>query len=152
MLMQYMLIIGVPSLINPTEQTDSNQPIKNKEVPQQLTENQTENLVFNVFNCCYVCHITAIVMSVSSKVCGVMLAQHISNPIETERAHPPVIVKLSLVCCRGSVHKKVIPDCNNEYTRFDSDLLCCCAKKKQPNTPCKRQLEYAQSWGLSKNA
>lgn len=55
MLMQYMLIIGVPSLINPTEQTDSNQPIKNKEVPQQLIENQTENLVFNVFNCCYVC-------------------------------------------------------------------------------------------------
>lgn len=55
MLMQYMLIIGVPSLINPTEQTDSNQPIKNKEVPQQLIENQTENLVFNVFKCCYVC-------------------------------------------------------------------------------------------------
>lgn len=70
------------------------------------------------------------VCAVSSKVCGVMLAQHISNPIETERAHPPVIVKLSLVCCRGSVHKKVIPDCNNEYTRFDSDLLCCCAKTK----------------------
>lgn len=70
------------------------------------------------------------VCAVSSKVCGVMLAQHISNPIETEREHLPVIVKLSLVCCRGSVHKKVIPDCNNEYTRFDSDLLCCCAKTK----------------------
>lgn len=52
MLMQYMLIIGVPSLINPTEQPASNQPIKNKEVPQQLIEKQTENLVFK---CCYVC-------------------------------------------------------------------------------------------------
>lgn len=41
MLMQYMLIIGVPSLINPTEQTDSNQPIKNKEVPQQLIKLKT---------------------------------------------------------------------------------------------------------------
>lgn len=52
MLLQHMLIIGVPSLINPTEQPDSNQPIKNKEVPQQLIEKQTENLVFK---CCYVC-------------------------------------------------------------------------------------------------
>lgn len=52
MLMQYMLIIAVPSLINPTEQPASNQPIKNKEVPQQLIEKQTENLVLK---CCYVC-------------------------------------------------------------------------------------------------